>query len=477
MAEAKLVPEEKKQRTVEGVKWICLTLLAVLFIGIFSMLQPVSGLGRQGHWAVGCIAITLAAWIIHPERLPRGVAGVLMMGLLLAGNLSYGDVFYGFTTSAVWIIIPAFLFGYVIQHTGLGRRITVRMLNRCRGNIVSTAFALMLTGIIFSLLTPSTTVRVAIVMPIVLSIVRTLKLKVRSRESAFITLAAYTAILIPGNGWMTGSLIGPISMGLLPPALRTDLDWFGYSRALIFPWGIIAVLLFAYLFLVFRPWQFNWSVSYSEIELPPVSRQEVAAGIVLSLCFLGYLTTPLHGLESATITAISLFLLFATGTLNAGAISAGVNWEVVLFFGSILSVGRILESVGLTAILGEGLFPLVMRFAGNVTLFIYFMIAVTLVLRFVDAAWGLATIAVLFAFAPALNAAGIHPVVLCFLNGVIQYFTFLQYMSPFAIMSDNILEHEGWTERHLVIYGLGYLLCVALVIVPTVWYWRLLGFF
>jgi anion transporter len=469
------VKEVRQNR--EGLKWISLSLLAVLAFGPFYLLRPVAGLDSQAHWAIGCVAITLAAWIIHPVRLPRGIAGILMMGLLLAGNLSYGDVFYGFTTSSVWIIIPAFLFGYVIKETGLGKRITVKMLNRFRGNIVSTAFALMLTGIIFSMLTPSITVRVAVVMPIVLSVITALNLAPRSRESAFITLVAYTAILIPGNGWLTGSLVGPINMGLLSPALKSGLDWFGYTRALIFPWAVVTVLLLLYLFIVFRPWQFALPAAedYRETGLPPVSQREAAAAVVLSLCFLGYLTTPLHGLESAAITAFSVFLLFITGVLNAGDVSTGVNWDVVLFFGSIMSIAKILETVGLTVILGESLYPFVMRFAGGVTLFVYFMLIATLALRFVDVVWGLPTIAMMFAFAPALSAAGIHPIILCFLSGVIQCFTILQYMSPFAILSGNILEHRGWTERHMVIYGLGYLLCVALAVLPAIWYWRLLG--
>jgi di/tricarboxylate transporter len=464
----------KKQKSTEGLKWLCLGILAALLFGPFYFLRPVSGLTGQGHWALACVGFTLAAWIIHPQRLPRGVAGVLMPGLLLAGNLPYGVVFHGYTTSAVWIVIPAFLFGYVIQETGLGRRITVSMLNRFKGSITGTAFALILIGIIFSVLTPSTTVRTAIVMPLVLIVIRTLNLKERSREAAFVALAAYSAILIPGNGWLTGSLVGPINMGLLPPDLKAGLDWFGYTRALILPWTIITVLMFIYLFLVFRPGRFS-AASYSEMELPPVSRQEIYAASVLSLCFLGYLTTPLHGLESATITAFTLFLLFLTGTMTAKSISAGVNWEVVLFFGSIMSVSRVLEVAGASAVLSAAIQPLVMKFAGNVTLFIYFILVITLALRFIDVPWGLPTIAILFTFAPALAAAGIHPAVLCFLNGVIQYFTFFNYMSPFAIMSGNLLEHKGWEEKHLVVYGLGYLAAVAVTILPAVWYWRQLG--
>lgn len=461
--------------SIEGVKWFLLVLSAFILFWPFTVLQPVPGIDSQGHWAISCIAITLAAWILHPVRLPRGVAAVLMMGLLLAGNFSYSDVFYGFTTAAIWIIIPAFLFGYVISHTGLGESITLRVLNRTGGNLVKMAIALVAVGIIFSVLTPSTTVRLAIVMPIVFQVVKGLKLPARSPESAFITLVAYAAALIPGNGWLTGSLVGPSNMGLLPEALRADLDWYTYSQGMIFPWLLVTVFVLLFLFIVFRPHHFA-RVETAIGELRPVSKQEVSAAIVLSLCFLGYLTTPWHGLEAASITAFSLFLLFITGTLSSQSISSGVNWEVVLFLGAIMSITKILEAAGITALLGEKLYPLLMSFAGNVTLFLYCVIGLMLLLRFVDVAWGLPTVAVLFSFAPVLAAAGIHPIVLCFLNGVIQYFTFAAYMQPFAILSGNILEHKGWSDRHLALFGTGYILSVALSIVPAIWYWTWLGF-
>lgn len=462
---------------METGKWLVLAVGAFFLFGPFTAGMPVAGLERREHWVLAVILLTLAAWILHPVRLPRGVAGVLMTGLLLAGGLPYGDVFYGFTTSAVWIIIPAFLFGFVISRTGLGSYITVRMLKRFQKDIVGTAGALMVIGIVFSVLTPSTTVRIAIVMPIVLSVVKTLRLKSCSREAAFVTLAAYTAILIPGNGWQTGSLVGPFSLGLLPPLLQAELDWVSYSRALIFPWMLISVLLFGYLFLVFRPHQCSLPETGPELEaeLQPISKEQKTTAVILSLCFLGYLTTPLHGLESAAITAFAVFLLFFSGILNAADLSAGVNWEMVLFFGTIMTVTRVFTETGISAVLTEHLSPLVALFSGNVTLFIYVALGAAFIVRFVDVAWGIPTIAVLFSFAPALYAAGIHPVVLCFLNGAIQYFTFVHYMSPFALMADNLLEHQGWGERHLILFGTGYLLSVAVSVIPTVWYWRLLG--
>ncbi len=467
----------RNQRVIESLKWLVLGVVAVYAFGPFYSFQPLQGLDRAGHWAVSCIILALAAWMIYPARLPRGVAGVLMMGLMLIGALPYEDVFSGFTSSAVWIIIPAFLFGHVIQETGLGMRLTAIILNRFQGDILRTAFGLMLIGIVFSMLTPSITVRIAIMMPIVLGIIKALELPGRSREAAFISLVAYTAILIPGNGWLTGSLVGPINIGLLSPELRLGLDWFNYTRALILPWSVITLLLLLYLFLVFRPKHTgaeNANV-YHGITLEPISRREISGGSILALCFLGYLTTPLHGLDSVTITVVALFLLFFSGTLTVHAISTGVNWDVVLFIGSIMSIPLVLEKIGLIAVLTEGLEPLVSQVAAQVYLFVYAMLILIFFIRLLDVAWGLPSLALLMAFAPSLYELGIHPVVLCFLSGVIQCFTILHYMSPFAIISSNILEHQGWSERHLVLYGLGFILAVSLGAIPSIWYWKLLG--
>ncbi len=459
----------------ELFKWIVLASVAAFAFGPFFLLQPLHALNRTGHWAVGCVMLALAAWMIYPARLPRGVAGLLMMGLLLIGELPYSDVFSGFTSSAVWIIIPAFLFGYVIRETGLGLRLTALILNHFKGNITRTAFGLMLIGIVFSMLTPSITVRVAIIMPIVLGIIKALKLPGRSREAAFVSLVAYTAILIPGNGWLTGSLVGPINIGLLPPELR--LDWFDYTRALIVPWGLITCFLLVYLFIVFRPRHVDTGQedAYHDIEPGAISRVEVLGGVILALCFLGYLTTPLHGLDSVTITAVTLFLLFFSGTLSAKAISLGVNWDVVLFIGSIMSIPTILENVGLIGFLIDELEPLISVTASQIYLFVFSMLLLIYLIRFLDVAWGLPSLALIMAFAPTLHDLGVHPVVLCFFGGVIQCFTILHYMSPFAIISSNILEYRGWSERHLVIYGLGFILAVSLGVLPSIWYWRFLG--
>lgn len=243
---------ERLGKGTELLKWVFLAVFAAAAFGPFYILQPMAALDGQAHWALAVIFFTLACWIFYPRRLPRGVAGILMMGLLLLGNLPYEKVFAGFTSSAVWIIIPAFLFGYAIQATGLGRRITVLVLRRCGGSVVHVSLALVLIGIVFSLLTPSITVRMALIMPLVYNIITMLGLRKQSQESAFLALVAFTAIMVPGNGWLTGSLAGPINMGLLSAELREGLDWFTYSRALVVPWLVITALILVYLFMIFR---------------------------------------------------------------------------------------------------------------------------------------------------------------------------------------------------------------------------------
>lgn len=461
----------------ERLKWLLLFLVAAAAFGPFYGLQPVANLDGQAHWALAVIVFALACWIFYPRRLPRGVAGVLMMGLLLLGNLPYEKVFSGFTSSAIWIVIPAFLFGYAIQLTGLGKRVTVWVLKRCRGSVVSVSLALTLIGIVFSLLTPSITVRMAIIMPLVYNIIIMLGLRKQSEESAFLALVAFTAIMVPGNGWLTGSLAGPINMGLLTPELREGLDWFTYSRALVVPWLVITALILVYLFFIFRPGRLQKGIAFcgEQDDLQPLSSAEVRCATILGATFLGYLTTPFHGLEAVTITAVALFLLFVSGVLSAGAISEGINWDIVLLIGSIMGLPAVFDAIGLTDLLADLFLPVMTDFAYNIYLFLLVLISLVLLTRFLDVVFGLPTVAVMMAFAPRLAELGIHPLVLCTVSGMIQCFTITHYMSPFAIISNQLLQGYAWSERHLFYYGLGYLLAVYLSIFPSVWYWGAIG--
>jgi di/tricarboxylate transporter len=92
-----------------------------LAVGLTQMFQP--ALDNRGHLTLMMLIITIGLWIFKPFNLPFSVSGGLFMAALLAFGVPAGNVFSGFSGTAVWSLIPALFFGFALAKTGLGKRI------------------------------------------------------------------------------------------------------------------------------------------------------------------------------------------------------------------------------------------------------------------------------------------------------------------------------------------------------------------
>jgi di/tricarboxylate transporter len=104
-------------------------------------------------------------------------------------------VFSGFTHTAIWTLVAALYFGFVLKKTGLGHRIAFMILKLFRPTYVSMILAWAVIGIALSLLTPSMTVRVAIMMPIAVNCCELCGLKPGSKGNSLILLTAFIMAL------------------------------------------------------------------------------------------------------------------------------------------------------------------------------------------------------------------------------------------------------------------------------------------
>lgn len=88
-----------------------------------------------------------------------------------------------------------------------------------------------------------------------------------------------------------------------------------------------------------------------------------------------------------------------------------------------------------------------------------------------DIAFGMANQAILLAFTLVLQEEfGIHPAV-----AMTGAFICLHYMSPMALIADNILGGQGWKERDLAKMGLVYAVCSVAALLISVFYWWAIG--
>ena len=454
--------------------------LFVLTAIIIMAVRPIADLDDTGHIMLGGIILALCIWIFKPFKLTYAIGGLVLALVGLFVNLPPTVIFSGFTQTALWTLVPAFFFGYTLQKTGLGRRIAMAVIKVCRPTYLSLIFAWIPIGIILSILTPATTVRVAIMLPIAVQCCELFNLKKGSKGNSLILLTSFAMALIPGSGWLTGVIWGPFTQGQLANAgiIITFGDWLG---VLLVPVIISTILLVGGGLLLLKPEEKLSKDAIEAVKNQPMekmSRNETISAVILILVFGMSLTSSLHGLSTSIICITAMLCFFVFGVLETKDFNSAANWNLVIFIAMAFSLGPIFNATGISDWLSGIVVPALAPIAGNPWLFVFTVITFMFLWSMVDVAMFLPTISIMAPILPRiLETYQISPLVWVAIFILAGNAFFLAYQNMWAVMSRSIAEDRAWTNKHQSIYGLIYFAVCLFALVVTIPMWINAGLF
>ena len=455
----------------------------MLLISIIVMfIRPIDELSNSAHIMLGGIIIALCIWIFKPFNLTYAIGGLVLALFGLIVGLEPTDVFSGFTQAALWTLVPAFFFGYTLQKTGLGRRVAMAVIKLCRPTYTALIFAWVPIGVVLSILTPATTVRVAIMLPIAVQCCELFNLKKGSRGNSLILLTAFSMALIPGSGWLTGVIWGPFIQGQVERAgmagLVTFNSWLG---VLLLPIAIVTVLLVVGGLLILKPEEKLSTEAIKTIKSQPLgkmSRNEIISSVILIAVFVMSLTGSLHGLSTAIICIAALIAFFLFGVLDTKDFNTAANWNLVIFIAMALSLGSIFTVTGISEWLSGIIVPALEPVAGNPWLFVFSTMIFMFVWSLIDVAMFIPTIAIMVPILPDIQEAyQISPLVWIAIFILAGNAFFLAYQNMWAVMSRSIAEERAWKNKHLSMYGILYCVACLIALAVTIPIWIGAGLF
>ena len=440
-------------------------------------------LSTMAQLMMGGIVITLAIWIFKPFKLSYSAGGLFLASFALAVGLKPAAVFSGFTQSAIWTLIPALFFGFALQKTGLGKRIAMGILKLFKPSYTSLVLAWVMIGVALSLLTPSGTVRVAIMIPIAAQCCELYRLEKGSKGNSLILLTAFAMAILPGSGWMTGVLWGPIISGMINSVPETQGlvvfdNWFS---VMFLPVMIITVLLVIGSYFALAPkskLQAEAIEAINEEAASKISKHEIIAGAILISVFTMFLTGRFHGLPDASVCLAAVFLLFLSGVLETKDFNTGVNWDLIIFIGFALSFSALFNETGISSWFAGIVVPALAPIAGNPYMFMFSIMTFVFLWRFFDVALFIPTIAILVPILPAIQEAyGISPLVWLFVFVIGGNSFVMAYQNMWAMMSRSIAGDRAFTNKHLGIYGIIYFAASYVAMAITIPMWVSAGLF
>ena len=468
-------------------------------MAIASLPTP-EGLPVAGQRMLALLAFAVIVWMT--EALDYAVSAVVIAALMavLLGfspnvanpKLLYGTgaglttAFSGFANTALALVAAALFLSAAMTATGLDKRIALSILSRVGTETRHVVMGTILVGFVIAFLVPSTTARVACLVPITLGIIAAFGVSKKSAFAGMLMITTVQTASIWNVGIKTAAAQNMVAIGFIERTLNTTIPWLEWLMAAA-PFAVLMSVALYFVMTRMMPPEVRAvpggraAIRKSLAELGPMKLSEKKL-LALSLTLLAFWATEgvLHRLDTSTttVTAVALMFLPGLGIMTWKEAQPKIPWGTVVLFGIGISLGTaLLQTKGATWLADI----VVTQFGLQNTTALLILGVLSLFLVVIHLG---------FASATALASAMI-PIVIAVLQGVatpginiVGMTMLLQFVVSFGFIlvvnaPQNMVAYgtETFEARDFVRTGLVLtMIALALVMVLGATYWRWLGY-
>jgi anion transporter len=431
------------------------------------------GLDLSAQLALAIAVFTIVYWTFEPVPIPYTAILILTLYPLL-NVLPFELTFKAFSGKAIWLVFSGMALSLGITETPLGLRISHLILDRVR-SYQQLLFGLHLLGLIMALLIPSGVVRVLILMPMVISLLKSLGEKPSSKISAAFVLAVVCSTYYGGVGILTASVPNLVLLGVLE-SHNITLYWSQWAYYLFPIIGLLRVgAIYLLIRVIFRPTQEPNLSQLPTLEKVPkqlTTPEKKVLGVLL-VGILLWATDVIHGTHPVFIgLGIVLFIYLPIwGPLQFDTLKK-VNFPLLIYIAATFTIGYALEHTGLNTHLTAFCTPLLQNISSPIIL----MGCITYLAIPFDFLMDTAVVAglltpIILDLATALN---LPPLPLALSLGIGTGIVSIPYQgAPFVVAYSF---RQAKMSQFILIMMLISLVTLTILLPLNLLYWRLIGF-
>ena len=449
---------------------------------IFFWLVSTSTIQDQ---VLGVVLLAIILWSFYPSRhlessiLIIAILVVLQATLDVEGFIS--NLFRVYGGSGLWIIISGFILAKGMEVSGLGKRIALVIATSLGAKPRNILLAIAITSFAISPLSPSTTAKAFLILPICIGLVEAFGVeKGRSNFGAAVMIMAMAANNICSTAFLTATVPNPISAGYLAD-IGLELDWVRWFE-MAFPLTIL-LLAISYLLLIFmfKPEveaNRNTLQKVKELReaLGPIKGSEKTVAIIFSLAIVLWISEQYNPFNVGLISLLlSLVLILPqAGVMEPKGFGSSIPWGSIALFAASMFLARAVGEYHALDSVTLSLFNILNLEKFEAAILISVIVLVAMMLHIVFTSTTVyATVMVPIAIG-LTQLHGLDPVLTALPIAVLAP---VAIILPVNTIPNIIFYGEGWfNEKQMVIYGIILsILSVTLVLLIGIPYWRLLG--
>jgi di/tricarboxylate transporter len=402
---------------------------------------------------------------------------VLVTGWVLLGVATTSEALSGFASKEWLFVLGTYGLAAATARSGLLYRIGLLLVRRLPHGVLWQAATLLVTGLMLTPLVPSSTGRASLTAPLALAVSEALRLPDRGRAAALLGLGTWVGAGPLMFAFLNGSGTCLLAWGLLPEASRARFGWVAWVVAAA-PLGLVVVLgSLALLRAMFPPEPVPRlaasRVSLQVAVLGPVRARELGTIAILATTVAGWVAAPWLAVDLATVALLGLLASVALGTFDRPALQS-LDWSFLVFFGVVLTVGRLGATVGLDRAAAATVDRLLGGFEPGPSLFVLAVAAVSVLVRLM-LDQDLAVVLLGVALVPVAPRLDVDPwiVVIALLSTSVAWW--LPAQTPSYLVAQSASEGRLFSHVQAQRFAIAYTALTLLALLVSVPYWRLLG--
>ena len=338
-------------------------LLAVAALITVLLLPTPTGLPIAGQRTLAILAFAVIIWMT--EALDYAVSAIVIAALmafllgfshnpanpkvLMGTSAALTLAFNGFANTALVLVASALFLAAAMTSTGLDKRIALNILARVGTETRNVVIGTILVGFVIAFLVPSTTARVACLVPITLGIISAFGVNRKSAFAGMLMITTVQTASIWNVGIKTAAAQNMVAIGFIEKAFGKTITWLDWLVAAA-PFGILMSIALYFVMTLMMPPEIKSvpggrdAIRKSLDDLGPMKLSEKKL-LVISLTLLACWATEgvLHSFDTSTttITAVALMLMPGIGIMTWKEAQPKIPWGTVILFGiGISQIGR-----------------------------------------------------------------------------------------------------------------------------------------
>ena len=333
-------------------------LIALLFSILLLIVPPPLEMEPKITRAAAVVLLAVALW--STAVIPAALASLIFLfSAVVLAAAPASIVFSGFYAGATWLLFGGLVIGLGVRRSGLDVRLINTLLKRLPSSYLGIVYGVFSVALMLAWVVPSASARVALLVPIILSLSKKLGFGSGSKGQAGLVLASAMGTMTPAFGILPSNVPNMALFGAIESIHGIRLSY-GEYLLLNFPViGIGALLIYPLVITVLfkdRP-QAGFKDGLSE----QWSFAETRLLIILMAALALWVTGTMHGLSPAWVAlgAAIIFLLPKVGVLAPKILSTEIDYSPMLFLAGVIGLGAVATHSGLGEIIAISLLEVV----------------------------------------------------------------------------------------------------------------------